>query len=105
MQRLAAAVLLSALGFIPLTAQTTVKHSASPGSVLTLIPGEHYKAGKLHRVLLGDKHRDLWMLPLQVEVIDLATYAGGLTPQKLGGGMQTRSLRLRAGDGKTYVFR
>jgi hypothetical protein len=30
----------------------------------------------------------------QVEVLDLRTFAGGLRPLKLGGGLQTKSLRL-----------
>jgi hypothetical protein len=35
----------------------------------------------------------------------MATEKGGLTPVKKGGGKQTKSLRLRGGDGKEYTFR
>src|SRR5678816_534755 len=32
-------------------------------------------------------------------------FAGGLTPMKMGGGLQTKSLRLEGADGKEYVLR
>jgi hypothetical protein len=35
----------------------------------------------------------------------MKTYKGGLTPDKLGGGHQSKSLRVIAGDGKEYVLR
>ncbi|OLC31876.1 MAG: hypothetical protein AUH81_17115 [Candidatus Rokubacteria bacterium 13_1_40CM_4_69_5] len=40
-----------------------------------------------------------------MEVLDLSRFGGGLTPLKRGGGRQTKSLRLRAADGRAYVFR
>jgi hypothetical protein len=35
----------------------------------------------------------------------MKTFKGGLTPDKLGGGHQSKSLRVIAGDGKEYVLR
>jgi hypothetical protein len=98
-------VLVSALHAQPANGQASEKASGPPGSMQSVIPGQQYRAGAIHRLFLGAHHRELWTTPLQAEVLDLATFAGGLTPLKLGGGMQTRSLRLRGGDGKTYVFR
>ena len=98
-------VLSTALYGQEANAQASVKQSTPPGSVQTVVPGEQYKAGPIHRLFLGTHHRTLWTTPLQAEVLDLSTFAGGLTPLKLGGGMQTRSLRLRGADGKAYVFR
>ena len=40
--------------------------------------GPQYKAGGLHRWLWGDDYRALWTKPIEVEVLDLATFAGGL---------------------------
>src|SRR5437762_2112512 len=71
----------------------------------TVTAGAHYRAGWLHRWLLGAHYRDLWTTPVQVEVVDLTHFGGGLTPLKRGGGRQTKSLRLRAADGHTYIFR
>jgi hypothetical protein len=72
---------------------------------ITVIPGKEYKAGGLHRFFLGSHWRDLWATPIKVEVLDLDTFAGGLTPHKRGGGRQTISLRLKGKDGNTWKFR
>jgi len=59
----------------------------------------------LHRWILGRHYRDLWSAPVEVEVLDLDTFAGGLEPLRTGGGMQTRSLRFLGADGREYAFR
>lgn len=79
--------------------------SLRPGAVVTVAPGAHYRAGGLHRLLFGAHYRDLWTTPIRVEVLDLATYAGGLTPTRRGGGQQTRTLRLESPDGRKWAFR
>lgn len=56
-------------------------------------------------MLFGSHWRDFWTLPVKVPVLDLATYAGGLTPLKKGGGMQTKSLKFTGADGRIYKFR
>ncbi len=71
----------------------------------TVIPGTRYDRGKLHRTIFGSRHRDVWRTPVQVEVLDLGEFAGGLSPLRLGGGGQTRSLHFRGADGRRYVFR
>src|SRR5437773_11970449 len=58
---------------------------------VTMTAGAQYRAGWLHRWLLGAHYRDLWTTPLQVDVVDLAHFGGGLTPLKRGGGRQTKS--------------
>src|SRR5256886_16293811 len=63
---------------------------------VTMTAGAQYRAGWLHRWLLGAHYRDLWTTPLQVDVVDLAHFGGGLTPLKRGGGRPTKSLRLQA---------
>ncbi len=72
---------------------------------LTVIPGPEYKAGGLHEFLFGKHYRDLWIAPTKVKVLDMRTFAGGLTPIKQGGGFQTKSLRLQGANGKLYAFR
>ena len=67
--------------------------------------GPQYAAGWFHRLLLGAHYRDLWATPLRVDVLDLATYAGGLTPSLCGGRRETRSLRMLGANGREYVFR
>ncbi|MDL1892514.1 hypothetical protein FBQ87_06440, partial [Sphingobacteriales bacterium CHB3] len=72
---------------------------------LTVIPGPEYKAGWLHEALFGKHYRDIWTSPAKVKVLDLETFAGGLTPIKQGGGFQTKSLRFQGKDGRQYAFR
>jgi hypothetical protein len=64
-----------------------------------------YRASGLHRILLGPNYRRLWATPFEVEVLDLKSFAGGLTPTKAGGGKQTKSLRFEAADGREFRVR
>jgi len=75
------------------------------GQVVTVTAGERYGAGAVHRALLGAHYRDLWTAPVQVPLLDLESYAGGLTPDELGGGLQTRSLKLKSADEREFAFR
>ena len=72
---------------------------------VVVTPNARYDAGWLQRWLLGAHYRDLWATPIEVEVLDLRTFAGGLQPTQRGGSMQTKSLRFKGADGKEYVFR
>ncbi len=67
--------------------------------------GPHYRASGLHRLLFGREYRSLWSTPISVPVLDLRTFAGGLKPVSKGGGQQTKSLLLVAGDGREFFFR
>lgn len=71
----------------------------------TATAGPEYRAGSFKRWLLGRDYRDLWTAPVRVEVLDLGTFAGGLTPTEKGGGAQTLGLRFRGADGREYGFR
>ncbi len=71
----------------------------------TIIAGEQYGAGTLHRFFFGSHYRDLWTTPIAVEVLDMQKVGGGLTPTTAGGGAQTKSLRFRGNDGQQYAFR
>ncbi|MDZ7624420.1 MAG: BamA/TamA family outer membrane protein [Ignavibacteriaceae bacterium] len=64
-----------------------------------------YSAGSLTRFFAGDHWRNLWITPIKVPVLDLYTFAGGLTPYEKGGGLQTKSLKFIGSDGKEYRFR
>jgi hypothetical protein len=53
---------------------------------VSVTAGERYAAADLTRALLGAHYGDLWTSPIQVPVLDLESYAGGLTVKELGGG-------------------
>jgi hypothetical protein len=82
-------------------------HAAAPAPARTrvVVAGARYKAGALHRFIFGNGYRTLWTTPLEVEVLDLERFSGGLTPKKKGGGKQTLSLRLEGKDGRLWKFR
>ncbi|HEX2079846.1 MAG TPA: BamA/TamA family outer membrane protein [Longimicrobium sp.] len=77
----------------------------APADSARVAAGPEYRAGALKRALLGRSYRPLWTTPVSVPVLDLGTFAGGLTPTETGGGNQTRSLRFRGADGREYAFR
>jgi len=72
---------------------------------VTVAAQEGYRAGPLRRLFFGSDYRSLWATPMRVPVLDLARYAGGLTPIQRGGGQQTKSLRFSAADGRQLQFR
>ncbi|MEZ4698993.1 MAG: BamA/TamA family outer membrane protein [Rhodothermales bacterium] len=74
-------------------------------STRTLAANPGYVRGGVYEFLLGRHNRDIWALPVTVPYLDLGREAGGLTPVKRGGGMQTFSLRLRGADGREYGLR
>jgi hypothetical protein len=73
--------------------------------VTTAANTSYDKAGKVKRLIFGEHYRKEWATPVTFPVLNLDSVAGGLTPIKAGGGMQTKSLRLQGADGKEYVLR
>ncbi len=81
------------------------QYSHDAPSTITIAPDSQYRAGWLHKLFFGSHWRDLWATTIEVDVLDLDDYAGGIRPVKRGGGFQTKSLRFRGSDGKEYKFR
>lgn len=77
----------------------------APAPKQTLAAGARYEASGFQRFFLGSGYRDLWTLPLEVEVLDLASWSGGLVAEKKGGGRQTQALRFEGADGREWRFR
>ncbi len=69
------------------------------------ISTRYYGFGKAHLFWLGTNYRDLWATPVEMPVFDIAKEHGGLSIVKMGGGNQTKSLRLEAEDGRQFVLR
>jgi len=75
-----------------------------PDSVET-IPAKGFDTGGFWRSMFGENYRELWTMPIRVPVLHIERFEGGLTPYKIGGGKQTRSLRMVTSDSLEYVFR
>ncbi|MCH7965206.1 MAG: BamA/TamA family outer membrane protein [Bacteroidetes bacterium] len=93
-------ILVLTLGIL----QFTYSQSDSTNFV-TVVPGKQFDAGWFHNFWFGKHWRDIWTTPMQVPVLDLKNFAGGITPTKVGGGLQTKSLRFNGKDGNIYKFR
>lgn len=81
---------------------------AAPGQAETrrVIAGrESYDVSGLHELWFGEGRRELWTTPFETEVLDLRSFAGGLTPVRQVGSMQSIGLALKGADGKAYTFR
>lgn len=60
---------------------------------------------KLYRFFWGKRYREDYSKEITAKVVTLDTLFGGLKPVRKGGGTQSRTLRLKAKDGKQYVMR
>lgn len=69
------------------------------------IAGEEYTAGKLKTSLMGAHYRKDWTTSIRAPYLDMRNNYQGLKPFAKGGGLQTLSLKFKAGDGKEYAFR
>jgi hypothetical protein len=76
-----------------------------PDSIKIAIEPAYNDASKTQRFLLGENYRNLWSAPVKLRVFHIAKEKGGLKILQLGGGMQTRSLRLEDPSGKEWVLR
>ena len=61
--------------------------------------------GGLKKYLMGQNYRKEWSTPVNMKVLDIRKEKGGLEIKSLGGGQQTRSLRLEDKYGKEWVLR
>ena len=57
------------------------------------------------KAIWGERYRKYYGTEVQVPTVNLDSLMGGLEPVKKGGGHQSKSLRLRAKDGREYVMR
>ena len=93
--------LLLVVGFLPANAQL----SRGKDSITVAVAPEYNDVSAFHRFFLGESYRKLWATPVKIRIADLQKEKGGLKVVKLGGGMQTRSLRLVDPTGKEWALR
>lgn len=82
-----------------------VKTVISDSSTVTKAAGLQYAASGWKRWWWGDHYRQEWVTPVSFPILHISNLYGGLTPTKMGGGHQSKSLRLVTQDGKEYVLR
>jgi len=66
---------------------------------------ELQKQSKIHNWLWGKNRRAEWAAPVTVPIVILDTAYGGLKVDEVGGGNESRSLRLKSDKDKQYALR
>ncbi|RYY55724.1 MAG: hypothetical protein EOO09_09350 [Chitinophagaceae bacterium] len=74
-------------------------------SVTVQVHASYNEKGKFHRWIFGENYRKEWSVPTTLPLIRISTFHGGLRPVQLGGGMQSKSLRLVDKSGNEWVIR
>lgn len=97
--------LLSGMVLISAFFDAGAQQLRSKDSITIAVAPEYNKVSSFHRFWLGESYRKIWATPVKMRIIDLQKEKGGLKIVKLGGGMQTRSLRLVDADGKEWALR
>lgn len=74
-------------------------------SVVARAHPAYNRAGGFSRLWFGDNYRREWAASVRLPVLRLSEIDGGLKPEKLGGGFQSTSLRVKSGHGVEYTLR
>ena len=85
--------------------QTDSSGSSTSEYKIRVVPGKQYEVNWINEIFSGSHWRSLWLTKIEADVLDMNKFAGGLNPLKVGGGLQTKSLRLRGSDDNEYKFR
>ncbi|GAB3925435.1 BamA/TamA family outer membrane protein [Mucilaginibacter myungsuensis] len=79
--------------------------SSTADSITIAVEPIYDKASKAHRIVFGEGYRKLWSTPVKMRILNIKKEKGGLKITQLGGGQQTKSLRLEDPTGQEWVIR
>lgn len=88
--------------FVVLAVASTLK---AQDSIAVRIHPKYDQVSGLHRSIFGENYRKEWAAKVKLPYLRLSQLHGGLTPEKLGGGEQTHSMRLVDPAGEEWVLR
>lgn len=74
-------------------------------SVIVAVNDKYMNASKAKRFVLGDNYRKEWATPVHMKVFNLSKENGGYRIESLGGGKQTKSLKLIDKKGREWTLR
>lgn len=74
-------------------------------SIVIRVHPSYDSVGGIHKWFFGQNYRKEWSTPVKLPLIRISKINGGLIPEKEGGGMQSKSLRLKDKSGKEWVIR
>jgi hypothetical protein len=84
-------------------ADTIDKKESHPGSFIKVAANPDLRGNALKKFLDGRNYRNEWTEPVQMPVFNF--HAGGFTPEKEGGGKETRSLRIKDTADQKWTLR
>lgn len=77
-----------------------------PGTIVKVpVSRDNFARGPVWSFLFGKHYRNVYEAEVEVPVLDLNTFMGGVEPVKRGGGFQTNSLRLKNTAGREFTMR
>lgn len=77
----------------------------SQDSVIVPASTKYINCSPFRILFVGKNYRQEWSIPVKMPVFHLGTEQGGFTIKELGGGQQTKSLRLLDKNGQEWVLR
>jgi len=92
-------------GFVFALTLVAVLSAPAAAETRKVVAGELFNRGGSWRFWFGDGYRQAWTTPVELPVLDLKTEAGGLTPLREVGSMQTVGLAFKGADGTAFTFR
>jgi hypothetical protein len=99
------AVFTYALLFTPVPIDDPDSRVIRADSMVVQVHPSYDKPGKIHRFFFGENYRKEWATSTTLPVIRISELHGGLIPTQLGGGFQSKSLRLKDKQGKEWIIR
>ncbi|HEU5311842.1 MAG TPA: hypothetical protein VFV24_10350, partial [Candidatus Eisenbacteria bacterium] len=86
---------------IPTLCHPPAARAAKPTETRTVALGPEYSTSGFHTFWFGEGYRDLWTTPVTLPVLDLESFAGGLTPVRQVGQLQTPGLAMAGANGRS----
>ncbi len=74
-------------------------------SVTVAVNPRYNRISGIHTIIAGKNYRKEWAQPVHLKVFQIDKEMGGFTIKNLGGGKQTKSLKLIDKDGKEWTLR
>jgi hypothetical protein len=97
--------LLFTLAANAIHAQSGRSNNNFPDSVIIKVHASYDKVNGFHRWLFGENYRREWAEAVKLPLINTVKVYGGLSPEQYGGGMETKSVRMKDSTGKEWVVR
>ncbi|QHS56641.1 BamA/TamA family outer membrane protein [Mucilaginibacter sp. 14171R-50] len=105
LKKLLIIIIIFPVAVLSSNAQVAAPKAVFRDSMVVSVHSKYDKVSGIHRWFFGKNYRKEWATPVKLPVIRISEIYGGLTPEKAGGGMQSKSLRLKDKSGKEWVLR